>query len=148
MIARPTGIRLVLAAALAALALAAPSFAAAPSAWAVQANAICERTNAAIDKIPSPSTTKELIASTTAALALGVRQTNEIARLPRPAAAQATIAELVAVYRQQVDLVARLIVALRSKGLAGTQKLIAAGDKLHARAVALERRLGAATCTK
>ena len=130
----------------AALALAAPSFAASTSDWAKSADKICARANADIDKLPQPTSVKSLIASTEKFLEIGKRQTSDLAKLKRPSGDAAAIAKLVGYYEQQVGVVKSLIDALKHGDQAKTQKLITQGDALDASAKSLAKKLGAKTC--
>lgn len=129
-----------------ALALAAPSFAASPSEWAKSADKICAKANADVAKLPQPTSTKSLIASTEKFLEIGKRQTSDIAKLKRPAADAAAIAKLVGYYEKQVGVVKGLLDALKHNDLTKAQKLITQGDALDASAKSLVKKLGAKTC--
>ena len=131
-----------------ALALAAPSFAASPSEWVKSADKICARTNAEIAKIPQPTSTKTLIASSGTFLAIGKRQTGDLAKLKRPSGDAAAIAKLIGYYEQQVGVVTGLIAALQQDDKAKVQKLVAQGGALDATAKSLVKKLGAKNCAE
>ena len=131
-----------------ALALAAPALAASTSDWSTSADKICARTNAAIDKIPEPDSTKTLISGTEKILELGKRQTGDLAKLKRPSGDAATIAKLVGVYEQQVGIVKSLIAVLKHDDQAKVKTLLAKGNDLESKAKSLARKLGAKKCAE
>ena len=131
-----------------ALALAAPAFAASTSEWSKSADKICARTNAEIDKIPEPDSTKTLISGTEKILELGKRQTSDLAKLKRPSGDASTIAKLVGVYERQVGVVKSLIDALKHDDRAKVKTLLAQGNDLQSKAKRLARKLGALRCAQ
>ncbi len=131
-----------------ALAFAAPSFAASASDWSKSADRICARTNADIDRILEPDSTKTLIAGTEKILALGKRQTSDLAELKRPSGDATTIAQLVGIYEQQIGSIKALIAALKRDDQVKVKAVLAQGNALESRANALATKLGAKKCTK
>lgn len=131
-----------------ALACAAPSFAASASDWSKAADKICARTNADIDKIPEPDSTKALIAGTEKILAFGARQTSDLAKLKRPSGDATTIAQLVGIYEQQIGSIKALIAALRRDDQVKVKAVLAQGNALESRAKALAAKLGAKKCAE
>ena len=131
-----------------ALACAAPSFAASASDWSKAADRICARTNADIDRIPEPDSTKTLIAATEKILALGARQTSDLAKLKRPSGDATTIAQLVGIYEQQIGIIKTLIAALRRDDQVKAEAVVAQGNALESKAMALARKLGAKKCAE
>ena len=134
--------------AVAALAFAAPAFAAAVSDWSKSADRICARTNADIDRIPDPDSTKTLISATEKILELGKRQTSDLAKLKRPSGAAATIAQLVGISEQQIGVIKTLIAALRRDDQVKAEAVVAQGNALESKAMALARKLGAKKCAE
>lgn len=132
------------------LALAAPSLAlaAAPSAWVKAANKICAQANADTDKIKEPKTAKEFITATGQAIAIGVRQTNALAKLPRPAAEAAAIGRYIASQNELVGIAHQLMAAVKANDEQKVTALIARGDAVRAPAKAIVRKLGAPACAE
>ena len=140
---RPTITSLIV---VAALAFAAPSFAASTSDWAKSADKICAKANADVEKLPRPTSVKSLIASTEKFLEIGKRQTSDLAKLKRPSGDAAAIKKLLGYYEQQAGVVKSLIDALKHEDKAKVQKLIDKGDEYDDKAGSLATKLGAKTC--
>jgi len=132
----------------AAFALAAPSLAlaASPSAWAKAADRICAKANADTDRIKEPKTAKEFVTATEQAIAIGIRQTNALAKLPRPAAQAAAIGRYIAAENELVGIANQLVAALKANDEKKLTALMARGDAVRNPAKALVRRLGAPAC--
>ena len=130
------------------LAFVAPAFAASTSDWSKSADKICARTNAEIDKIPEPDSTRTLISGTEKILELGKRQTSDLAKLKRPSGDASTIAKLVGVYERQLGVVKSLIAALKHDDQAKVKTLLAQGNDLESKAKSLAGKLGAKKCAE
>ena len=134
--------------AVAALALAAPSLAASPSAWAKSADAICAKYDKEVARVPEPKSLKEAISSTEKLLSFGMKQMQETAKLPRPAADKASIDRLIDYYGQQIDVVKRLVAVLKANDEKKMNAVIAEGNAINAKMDALAKKLGAVGCAK
>ena len=134
----------------AAFALAAPSLAlaASPSAWAKAADRICAKANADTDRIKEPKTAKEFVTATEQAIAIGVRQTNALAKLPRPAAEAAAIGRYIAAQNVLVGIAGQLIAALKANDAKKGTALLKQGEAVRDPAKALVGRLGAPACAE
>ena len=131
-----------------ALAFAAPSFAASASDWSKSADKICDRANAALDKIAQPKSTPELIAASERFLEVGKQQAADLAKLKRPPADAAAIGKVVGIYEQQAGLVNGLLAALRKNDQKAVKTLVARGDALEVTAAKIVKGLGAAKCAR
>ena len=142
---------LPIAAAVAALALAAPSLAAGPSAWAKSADSICKKYEKKIGEISEPKSLKEAIADNEKFLGFRTAQTKEIAKLSRPAADKADIAKLLGYYDQEIDVVKRLIAALKTNDERKNEKkmssIIVEGASIANKRKSIAKQLGAVGCT-
>ena len=130
----------------AALALAAPSFAASTSDWSKAADKICAKAHAEIAKLPQPTSAKSLIASTEKFMEIGKRQTSDLAKLKRPSGDASSIAKLIGYYEQQMGIVKSLIDAIKREDQAKMKKLIDQGDEFDDKAGSLVTKLGAKKC--
>ena len=132
-----------------ALAVAAPSVAGAagPSAWAKSADAICKQANKDIDAIAEPKNTKELASATEKLLAIGIRQTNDLAKLSRPSSDAKEIGTLIGYYNDQVSVGKKLLAAVKQGDMKKAQAIIESGNATGKKVDALVTKLGAKACT-
>lgn len=125
----------------------AASTAGAPSTpWAKSAVAICKRYGAEVNKVKDPKTMAEAAESTQAVYVIASKQTREIAKLERPAAAAADIAKLVALWNQQLGVVKQMVSAFRTQNEALAQKLVDKGTAVDTKVKALGVKLGISAC--
>ena len=81
-------------------------------------------------------------------LAIGKRQTSDLAKLKRPAGDAKAIAQLIGYYEQQADIVESLIDALEGGDEARAKKLLEQGDEPDDKADSLVAKLGARRCAE
>jgi hypothetical protein len=94
-------------------------------------------------------TSANLVQEAQALLRIGADETSQLAALPRPGgAARSTIATLVALSRHQIQLIRRLIPAIRRGDAAAATRLNETSNKLNARYNTIARRLGANVCAE
>lgn len=114
--------------------------------WALQANAICARGNAAIRRLPKPTTTAQAITVVQKQTFWTDWQADKIRALPRPAAQATRISAMVG----EIDVVVRLwrgvLAALKTGDGARASALIGQARPHVTRANTIARALGARTC--
>jgi hypothetical protein len=128
----------------AAVAVAAPSFASASSAWSKSAVTICKKAHAEGNKaVPGdPKTTRALLAANEKLLSIDVRLMASLDKLPRPAASKAEITRLLSYYHQELVTIKKLVIALKANKPALAQKLAAQDTVFKEKAIPLEEKLG------
>lgn len=118
----------------------------AAASWSKDATAICKRYGKQIDALPEPKTLDEAAASTLKILDLATRQTNEIAKLSKPAKDAKTIDELLGYWRQQLGVVKDMAAAMKKADQAAVSSLMAKGDGIDKKVTALGKKLGVNDC--
>jgi hypothetical protein len=140
----------VVVAALGALAATAPLASAAgsavPSAWAAGANAICTKAQKGIPKVSRTASIEEMTKSTQKVLDIVIRQSGELAKLPRPSRDAASIVRLLGYYTQQIAALRGMVAALKKGDQKAWEAQVAKGDAVNTKAITLSRKLGATRC--
>lgn len=139
------GLLVIAFASLAAVAAGASTAGAATS-WAKQANAICDQIEAEIDKIPEPETLAEIAVLLPKIHALGKRERDRIAALPRPVAQRARIVAYVKGFDPVLRIVKQMITPARRGDAKAFDALVDRGNRLASVNDARGRALGARSC--